>query len=116
MSQSTFCETLAEELVESKYDNVYRRSAHAPESDQDSNTELVAGAELHLAVTNKKIKLSNGDVSDPAVQKRCLVCTVSQSKFLCSACRDSGGAAIYICHVSTKICCFSTHFREKHHL
>lgn len=116
MSQSTFYETLAEELIENKYDVVSCRSAYAPESDQESDTEMVAGIGTHLAVTNKKRKLSDGSVTNAALQGRCRVCKVSKSKFLCSTCRDNGVGDIYICHVSTKRCCFSTHLREKHHL
>lgn len=114
MSQSAFYETLAEELIENKYGVVSSRSPHATESDRDSNTELAAGAETHLAVVNKK-KPSSGDVSNVARQARCRVYRVSNSKLLCAAYRGNEVGDIYICHVSTKRCRSSTHLREKHH-
>lgn len=62
-----FLETLAEELIEKKNDLIFRRLAHAPKSDQDVDNELVAGVGTYLAVTDKKRKMSNGDVSSAAL-------------------------------------------------
>lgn len=113
MSRSTFSETLVEELVENKYDLISRRSARAPEANQNSDTKSVAGARTHLAATNKKRKLSNGDVSNVALQGICPVFKVSWSTIFDSTCRDSGVVDIHICHVSTtwRRCC--TLRREK---
>lgn len=81
MSQSRLYESLAEELIEDKYDVTIWGSAHAPESDQDSNFELVAEVETHLTVAINKRKLSTGDSSNAALQGSCCVCKVSRSNF-----------------------------------
>lgn len=74
---------------------------------------MVTEAETHLEVGNKKRELSYRDTSSAAVQKKCCVRKTSKSKVLCSVYRDNGVGDNYLCNVSTKKFCFSTHLRER---
>lgn len=115
-SQSTFYESVAKELIKNEHSVISRRSAHAPKYTQILNNELVAGVGAHLAVRNKKRKLSNGDVSSATLQRSCRICKVNKSNFLCSTCRENGAGNINICYVSTKRCFLSTRLLESYYL
>lgn len=61
MTLSIFCGTLTVELAENRYDIVFLRSEFASDSeDIETSLQLAAGIQTHLAVINKKIKLSRG--------------------------------------------------------
>lgn len=85
MSQNVFYENLAEELIENKFNNISRRSVYASDcEDGEPKGVLSGGVGTHLAVTEKRRKPSNGNVTNAAHQERCRICKISKSKFLCS--------------------------------
>lgn len=90
MNQSALEKTLAEDLIESKYENVTWRPESAPGSKSiETNLQLAARPSSHRYVASMRRTLSYAESSKVSFQGQFCIENASRSTFLCAVCCDS---------------------------
>eukprot|EP00171_Calliarthron_tuberculosum_P023537 IDg23537t1 len=114
MNPNDFYHTLAEQLIDNKF-NLIGPSQQSTQTDDDDNELMISGLGPHLTPTTRKRKRSNGNLTNHVYQGRCCICRSGyKSKYVCSHCTREEQKDVFICHSSTGRNCFGRHVQSNH--
>ena len=114
LSQRTYYEVLATQLIDNRYCEWNFRPRMAPMDVAENLDELHSGVGVHLTPTKMKRKSRDGQITKYSLQMKCRVCKTKKTIHLCSACKDCDGATVWLCHTSTGRTCFISHLQKIH--
>ena len=121
-TQHAFYMSLAEELIDNKYDdagsarNVVRNPLEvmgSPLMAKDGTSRC--GLSVHVTPTKRKRKRKDGSETIQLLQGSCRVCKI-KTTHVCSACNDEADIKkdMWICHPKTTRLCFAAHVDVSH--
>lgn len=119
--EKEFYESLTEEMIDNKFDEVHNtRKRRLEESDGVSNLDtrdgyVASGVGVHLTPTKKR-RCVKGELTNYIQQDWCKGCTGERFKtiYVCLMCREQDNMNLAFCHTKTGRLCFRDHIKSEH--